>query len=244
VKAWLREFLYVFSAASLRHLLSFKPKFYFMQKNFYLLMLFISTGLASNAQVKKGNWLLGGDVSFNAQNVSEPLGNSYSSGTTTISLSPSLGKAIRDNFILGFDLNYLHSQSTDVDQNGVSTKSKIDEYGLGVFLREYKPLGKGFSLFAQERLGGNYEIGGTNSFFNSGKTYNLSLGITPSLAYAVCGRLQVEVTLANMLSISYYHQGYGSDPNTVRTKEFNIGTNLNNEIFQSVEFGFRFLLGS
>jgi hypothetical protein len=215
-----------------------------MQKNVYLVLFFVSTGLISNAQIKKGTWLLGGDIAFNTQNSSQPAGSQYTSETTTISLSPSLGKAVRDNFVLGFDLNYIHSQSTNVDQNGLSDRSAFNEYGLGVFLREYKPLGKGFSLFADERLGGNYQSGGTNGFFNIGNSYSLSLGITPGLAYIVCRRLQAEASLPSLLSIVYTHQGLGSDPNAFKSNAFGIFSNVNNSLFQGVELGFRFLLGS
>jgi len=208
-------------------------------------VLFISTGLVSDAQIKKGSWLLGGDVDFNIQNASQPAGNSYTSSSANISLYPSLGKAIRDNLVLGADLSYLHSQSKNADPNvPTTTNSTFNQYGFGLFLREYKPLGKGFSLFAQERLGGSYGDGLPSGSEDFGHSYFLSLGLTPGLAYTVCGRMQLEASLPSLFSIGYSHQKVGSAPNEYKYDSFGAGTNLGSDFFSNITLGFRFILGS
>ena len=75
-------------------LLIFKPKFYFMQKTFYLMLIFISAGLVSNAQITKGSLLLGGDIGFIYQSSNNPLNNPAKFDQTIFFFSPSFGKAV------------------------------------------------------------------------------------------------------------------------------------------------------
>jgi hypothetical protein len=59
-----------------------------------------------------------------------------------------------NNRAVGFSLSYNHLDYSLNDQ-------KTNGYGAGVFLRQYKPLGKSFYLFAQEALNFNYNKGGS-----------------------------------------------------------------------------------
>src|ERR1700748_1997091 len=120
-----------------------------MQKIFYLSILFISISMVSNAQISQGSLLLGGDLSFNSQNTRTPQGSPSNYNATTVTLNPSIGKAIKDNLVLGLILDYSH-YSTNSENPGVpNTVTDYNTYGAGVYLRKYFPVGKNFSVFTE-----------------------------------------------------------------------------------------------
>src|SRR5450432_3887500 len=116
-----------------------------MQKIFYLFIFFISFSLVSNAQISQGSVLLGGDIDFNSQKT-HSTDAINTSNNSNFSFNPSIGKAIKDNLVLGFDASYGHVQNSSDAGGGNTSTAKTDTYGLGVFLQKYFPLGKGFSF--------------------------------------------------------------------------------------------------
>jgi hypothetical protein len=205
--------------------------------------ILVTASLISKAQINKGAILLGGDFTFNTLKETTPASNNAQSVTTNFSISPSFGKAIANNLILGFDLDYISAESQDVATGSPVTASKTNNYGLGFFLREYKPLGKGFSIFLQLRLNGAYSTASNNGIRN-GQGYGLNLGFTPGASYAISRRVQLETAMQNLLFVGYAHQKVGTAA-TSYTYEHDItaGSNLSTGL-SSLVLGVRFLLGN
>ena len=211
-----------------------------MQKNIYLFLFFILAGLVSNAQISKGSILLGGAVEFNSQKTTYMASPTNAFTSSAVSLSPSIGKAVKDNFIIGIDLSYGHAQSDN--QAACGTENiKIDSYGLGFFLRQYFPLGKGFSLFTQEELGGSHSQTKENGIVTT-KSTMLSMTFFPGIAYAVSHRLQFELGLVNFFFFDYSHNKSGDDVTGYKSNTFSAGTGLTNNL-QNMDIGCKFLLG-
>jgi outer membrane protein with beta-barrel domain len=218
-----------------------KPKLILMQKYIYVSLLFIAASLGCRAQIKQGSWLLGGDFTFASNTSNQPDGTPYSNKNTSFSITPSLGKAIRDNLILGFDLSYNHQRSTTVQPNPPDEESTYNQYGVGVFMREYKPVGSNFSLFLQERVGGGFaKITNTNS--SNATSMSFTMGLSPGVAYSVTRKLQLETGFQNLLYANYAHTKIGEDPSAVKNTNFSVGTNLG-YAFQNLIVGVRFLFG-
>jgi hypothetical protein len=211
-------------------------KFFIMKKHFYLLLFFFAITFYSQAQVSKGTILLGGNVGFSSQKTNDPLSNPPEYKTTYVSLNPSIGKAIKDNLVAGIDLTYAYSKTSQTN-SGVTADNKTNSFGLGVFLREYTPLGKGFSVFTQERLGGSYSKTTTNGTENS-KATGVALTFYPGIAYNISKRVQVETGFTNLVSISYSHS---SSPSGYKYDNISAGTSLSNALDNFV-VGCRFLL--
>ncbi|WP_452222913.1 hypothetical protein [Lacinutrix chionoecetis] len=99
----------------------------------FLLIAFISTNV--NAQLDKGNWLVGGSGEYSSQN------STFDDGSDTkidrITIKPNIGYFIKEKFALGATLGY-------------TNQSIFTTYGVGLFSRYYflKPE-KTFNLFAQ-----------------------------------------------------------------------------------------------
>ena len=100
----------------------------------FFFITFIYT-LTANAQITKGNWLLGGSGEYTNQTYK------YDNGTESkleyISLTPNFGYFLKDKFVLGSNLTF---RNQDI----------FYTYGIGLFSRYYflKPK-KSFNLFAQ-----------------------------------------------------------------------------------------------
>jgi hypothetical protein len=227
-------------------------------KKIYLLVTFFMAVLISQAQIKKGGILLGGNVGFSTQSGSpgDPA-TSYTTTATSFFLNPSYGKAVRDNLLIGFDLSYSGSKNYS-DQNlvnpGQTFTGRIHDYGAGFFVRRYKNLGSGFSLFLQGRLGVFYQKQtdeNTNSTATdpdvNSKEYIVNLGFYPGISYAVSRRVQLETGFQNLIYAQYSHQRetfqeQGSVPSDFKQNNFSLGTSLSNSLSGFV-VGVRILLG-
>lgn len=158
-----------------------------MRTLFFLLALTFS--LTINAQITKGNWLVGGDGNYSSIKYSfENNGIKTESTANSIRLNPNLGYFISDKFAGGLQLNFAFLEP------GSSIKST--SYSFGPFIRYYfLEQSKRINIFAQA----NYNFGfgknasnietdtngyglkaGTVLFFNSSVGIELSLSYTNS----------------------------------------------------------------
>ena len=176
-------------------------------KKIYISCPLLLIGFLSQAQINKGAILLGGNLYYNDLSQSSNAPNQPPSKSTNLTFSPSFGKAVKDNLVLGFDITYGH---TSTSQPQVYTQTS-DAAGADFFIRKYKLLGNGFYLFGQSGIGGNYSHNSANdpgtptSTTTSGNGYNISLQIFPGIAYAINRKWQVELALPNFFAVNYYH---------------------------------------
>lgn len=95
-----------------------------------LIMLILLSSITATSQITKGNWMFGGSGGFS--NRTSTLNETGEKSTLTrISIIPTAGYFLKNNFATGIRLRYAHSawnytgaQSTNI-------------YGLGVFSRYY-----------------------------------------------------------------------------------------------------------
>jgi hypothetical protein len=188
------------------------------------------TQQTQQSQIKKGTVFIGGSVGFSKQSGS---GNStYAQKATNVNFSPSVGWAIKDNLVFGVMLGYGYQKngSAEVD----TSYNKVQTYSAGVFLRKYKYLGSGFSLFGQGNLFFNYSKTTNNTGYPYNQTYSsyvVGLGFNPGVAYRVNSHWQIESILPNLGYINYSHDKQSvilqSPPDQhYSTNSFNIGSSL------------------
>lgn len=196
-----------------------------------------------NAQVTKGMFFTGGNIGGSYQKM-EAQSNDMSFEQKGVTISPVFGKVIKDNLVVGVDagISFYNSKQTTGTSN-----QKSNAYGGGIFLRQYKSIGKNFYLFLQSRLGYRFEkydnnIAGLNS--QNYKRQIVNLSATPGISYAITKRLHLETGLGNLFYLSYMHEngnGYNSNTGKYKTNTFNAGVDLN--AFSNLYFGFRFFIG-
>jgi len=117
-------------------------------KILHVLSLMLLTVCSIDAQIKKGATLLGGQLGFSSTTTDYPSTPGPSTKNSSFSISPAFGKAVQENLVIGADVDFEHSKFNN--QNIDEHKSTV--YGIGVFVRQYKELGKGFYLLARPGL--------------------------------------------------------------------------------------------
>jgi hypothetical protein len=176
-------------------------------KKLYVLFFTVLIYSITQAQIKKGEIVLGGNLGYSDQSYSTDIPGTNSNSTKTLSIGTSFGKAIKDNLVLGADISYDHSSSSYTP----GTATTGNGFDAGVFLRKYKPLGAGFYLFGETKLSGNYlhnstpEQPGSQPTIDVTDSYGFVLTFFPGLAYALSPKWQLEAELPSLLTISYSH---------------------------------------
>lgn len=214
----------------------------FMKRTSTLLaMAVFCTTQAAHAQIPTGSTLIGGNIGLVTYSSKDDNGNKLNKNTS-FNISPSFGNAYKTNRIVGVNLSYSHNKS-------LSSNS----YGGGVFLRQYKNIGKDFYLFGDESLNANYSkytwvsSNGSASTEEKVKTFNSYISLAPGVAYDVTRKLQIEMLLSNLISLSYSNIKHAFT-NTVAFTDykenlFSFNSSLSLTQLSSISIGVRFVLG-
>ena len=210
--------------------------------NYLLIVVGGLLSIESFSQIKKGAIFLGGD--FGASTQKTQTNNLSPQKQFGFTVSPVIGKAVRDNLIAGIDLTYAYSKF-----DNVSSLQKIHAVGGGLFVRRYKNIGNsGFYIFLQGRLGyrylqSRYETFGFPSGEDKVRNHTINIGFYPGVSYAVSKKLFLESGFNNILSLNYFTEKreiYNPSLTRVKSSGFNISSSLNN--ISNLYLGFRLIL--
>ena len=215
-----------------------------MKKSYFLsVAVILYFSITSSAQIAKGSILLGGDLGFSTQKTTNSQNADFTQSGFTI--SPSYGKAIRENLFLGGFASYNYGKNENSFSPGLQ---KTNGWGLGMFIRKYHKLGNGaFSFFAQGSAGyayyKNYNFYGPDNSTTE-KRNSVYVNIYPGINYKINKRLQLETGFNNLVSLGYYHSinemsGIGGVSKTI-SNGFNLNTSINN--LSNLYAGFRVLI--
>lgn len=206
------------------------------------ILLLAATG--TNAQITQGKYLLGGSLSYaNTQDVQyngSPVQKFFSSNIQ-------IGKVFKENAVAGLIFSYSFAT------NGVAT-NKTNWYSAGIFYRKYKPLTKGLYFFGEvdavydysRSTQGKFQIGSDASRYT---TNGATISFVPGLSYAVCKKLQMELSMPNLFNLSYDRvkdeKTFTNSQQILTSKanNFYANANLNASLLNNVAIGFKFLLG-
>lgn len=225
-----------------------------------LLPIFIFLSFSATSQViEKGKKILGGSVSlgFNFRLVDTASGitNASDGKNFGISLSPSIGKAIKNDLVLGYSITagYGYAMSNSRAFKSMD-KAKHIQGGVGIFLEKFIPLGKSFSLSAKTGANVNYYNSRLRSFRNDllvsnqkSNRYGINLYLMPSLTYALNKRMLVQIFMDDFISVFYNYTSYKTETNgntyTDKYDDFGLSSSLNgNKQINNLSFAFRYIL--
>jgi|SRR6185312_1430734 len=205
-----------------------------------LALIFFTTTVA-NAQINEGSYLLGGSISYSHQNDAQNYNAKYNSFYSNVQF----GKIVKNNTVAGVILSYGFSD------NGTNNKS--NQYNAGLFYRKYKVLAKDFyffgeldALYTHSQSQSDFKIGnnGVKNTSNGG-----ALSFVPGVSYFVCKRMQLELSMPNIASISYAgtkNEITSMSTNSISTTKgnsFSVNANLNSNFLSNFGIGFKFFLG-
>jgi hypothetical protein len=143
---------------------------------FFALSMFLFT-VSVNAQITKGNWMVGGNASFSSQETYSNKGMKDNISQKTVQLKPNLGYFLIDKFAIGARLGY---EGTFFEDYGYGA-TKSNSFFVGPFVRYYflKPE-KVVNVFVENSytLGETYYRGAIEYQNNSRleKTYSFMAG--------------------------------------------------------------------
>ena len=210
-------------------------------KKLCMLTVSLLTVCVTYAQIKQGTTLLGGDLLFSRMNTWDD-GNSHANTTTSIYISPSVGRAIGDDLVAGIAAGYGQTTAKTFSQSPFIFRTK--SYGVNLFVRRYRNVAGGLSVFLEAALQGQYtdqtQTDRATAIVNQHtKIYTATLGLDPGLAYAVSSRLWLEAGFQNLLYAQYQHNRTTAEGAPGSKQDiYNIGSLLGSS---GVSLGFRFL---
>ena len=210
-----------------------------MHKLLLSLLIILSFSFTANAQLTKGNFLLGGTLSYGGSSVSNSgISQTNHSGNFNISL----GKAINENSVFGINLLYGFTNNEPIS-------NKINVYSLGVFYRKYKALGKDFYIFGEAGAGYNNskqsskDISGVEySSFTANGAY---MSFYPGFDYKISKKFFLEISIPSLFFASYYSTtttDQNTNPETTKGNQFGVITSLSTNPLQALGIGFRLIL--
>jgi hypothetical protein len=209
-----------------------------MKKFYFLVSIASFMSFSSFAQISKGSIWLGGNIGFsNSKNA-----NGENSKSDYYSISPSIGVAVKENTILGIELNFDRSNFKS-ELNSV----EISHYGIAAFERKYWEILNRFYAFghfqlayAKEKRNNDY----TNATEKS-NGWSASLSAAPGLAFAIGKRCHLETMLNDLFYVNYGE----SKNNTTNVSgitsydSHSISGGINFEGASTITLGVRFLVG-
>jgi hypothetical protein len=192
---------------------------------------------STTAQIVKGWKQLGGVIGVQSS-TSKNEATGAETSTTYVQVNPSIGKFYANNRVAGVDLIYFGGFNKDVPDN--------HSIGGGVFLRQYKPIGKSnLYVFLHERatlLFGKF-FNAVASDYIPMKSTSVALTVVPGMTYAVTRQLQVDLLIPDIGTLQYIH----SKPKdktadaSLNTKQFTFRTGISENLFGNVSVGVRWL---
>ncbi|WP_054851312.1 outer membrane beta-barrel protein [Olleya sp. ITB9] len=155
-------------------------------------------------------------------------------------INPKAGYLFGDDFAVGLDLSYQHSEESDDD-----TEKNIEEtITAGLFLRYYfLDLGKRFKVYGE--LGGDYVKleGGFES--NTQKATGFQVGLNLGVNYFVKDNIAISFVLSDVanyrsLNNEAYYIGDDLVSEEGNTNSLNVDLNVFKNFFQTAQFGVMF----
>ena len=214
--------------------------------------VFFCMAITSHAQIDKGRYLLGGSLSYyGAKNV-QP-NNYYNYNYVSLYTNIQFGKVVKNNTVVGLIISYGNSDSHPANFPD-SNYNKSTQYNAGVFYRKYKRLFNTFYIFGEVDAA-YVHTDNTQGYFQnqSDRLKNISNGgsvsFVPGISYALFRRMQVELSMPNILSFSYSHfkteNGNTTLPSNASSQgnSFSLNASLNSSLLNNFGIGFKFLLG-
>jgi hypothetical protein len=172
----------------------------------YTLVAIIFITHSSFGQIRKNAFLLGGQLYYGEQK--NFLGNGFESQkSTNATFQVSVGKAIKENTVVGINLRYSPSQYKTTSTTTGTAKTTNNNYEAGIFYKKYKSLGSGFYFTGQAEAAFGMNINKTDQTLpdldSKVTAYSGSIHLSPGLSYQVLKFMHIELSLPSLLSISY-----------------------------------------
>jgi hypothetical protein len=215
-----------------------------IQKITFATIFFLCCSFFVNAQIKEGSILVGGQASYSHTSAKNSNVDAIQKQVYGI-IDLSLGKAIKENKVVGIHLEFAPGTSNQINNGSVVYKTKSIGYGAGVSYRQYKTLAKDFYFFIEG--GADFFYSEQNTKDTTGtKIHKISssaaqIYLAPGISYKVLKNLHLEVSIPQLFSLQYTkgkasYMGVQSSQNNLT-----FSSNLNASSLSNLSVGFRLI---
>jgi len=141
--------------------------------------------ITSNAQITKGNWMMGGDANLSSSTTSLSDNSSSSNKTFSYEISPDFGYFVFNKFAIGTKGSLNYSKSKDDNGFGVYKSYNLGPFVRYYFLKEEKQV----NIFLESAYNFDLDKNNKNTVFSSkvgtAIFLNSSVAFEISLKYSV-----------------------------------------------------------
>lgn len=195
------------------------------------LFIAIMVSVSLDAQIKKGTFLVGGQIGYYNSNVKVPTYPDQKTRNSWFDLSA--GRAFKENKVAGILFAFYPADVQHFFTGNDTVNSRFRRYDAGLFYRQYKRLAKDLyflvelsTRFTSAKRTDKYAVTG-NKIDITQKAGLASL--TPGISYEIFKNLQLEVLLPNILTTQYITTKVTSQnqpANNFEEKQFIVYSNL------------------
>jgi hypothetical protein len=190
----------------------------------------------ANAQIGKGEKMLGGSVGFTSSKTEYKNSTAPESKNNTVTITPQIGFGLGNNWIVGIGLGYSSSNS-EMDNFGSTAEYKSYVVSPGLFVRKFHTFGDKFGIFGQADA--EYVFGKGTSKQTNQPTYEsdikgYNIAVSPGAFYKASKRIVIEATVGSLGYTSLTTKPEGSNVE-VTNSQFNLS------LTNSLSLGFRLI---
>jgi hypothetical protein len=199
--------------------------------------------LEVNAQLQKGNIMIGGSLSFSNNSSDQDFINGFSSSeATSFRLSPKAGYLLSDRAVIGLGLSLITSV-TEYTSNSSAQETRNKGLDISPFYRQYFSLGDKVAFFAHgmATLGfsksKSKSQNGTDSEETEGNGRSYTIGIVPGVNYFLNEKWALEASLGTLSYSAGNSDTSGTFGPDVESRGFNFNFGID-----SFSFGLKYFI--
>lgn len=208
-----------------------------MKMKLLLVLLGVLSISFANAQISKGSVWLGGTINYYTSKSEE-----VNSKQQNLNIRPAIGLVIKENTVVGIQLNLSKSKYEPSNSNQTSSS-----YGADVFTRKYWEVVKRLYAFGHFRAGYASTRGENKStnYSREAKGWTVAVGATPGIAFSINKKFQLEAGFNDLFYMNYQKNQTDIVNSGVSSSfddhSFSGGLNFDNA--SNLAVGVRFIIG-
>jgi hypothetical protein len=175
-----------------------------MKKIIVMASLCLALCISANAQISKGQKMIGGELTFRQNNLEDPNQFSYDEiKQTSVTFTPQLSFGLGGNWIAGIGAGY-SNQTTKYQSDPQELKLSADAFSVFLLARKFHPFNENIGIFGQLDIGGGFgtskrtEVVPGSSATQKGDITLIATRLHPGFYFKVSKRLIIEANFGGL----------------------------------------------
>jgi hypothetical protein len=167
------------------------------------LVILFTFAFSAHAQINKGNWLLGGDISGGSGNQKDTKADTLFSKYSGLTLTPRIGWFVGNNWVIGVAPSYSGNSYESSGVNGQIYHST--SFSIAPFVRYYKSIHEKWAIITEfnginltTSSSNREDINTLQKYEYSLNSYQIGLYIRPGLTYFLSPKVGIEASLGSI----------------------------------------------